>query len=668
MNLLLLIFALNCFSLARAEILFYNSFSNRLNKKLECVGDTHTLTFCRNAQNHSEIYDPKSHKPLIRPHTTDLGIFQDVEEQDEGDDDTSLISILKHQKYKKIRNLENKKKILELRNFVLLIRFPEHHQRFVYTENEYDILFNSNEADPKLTPTGSVKSYFERQSFNQFSIKTMISPWYNTTITEKQASGGCSSLCHDSRLTDAVHQALEYFDDKIDYREFDNDNNNHIDCFTIITTSIGAENGGFDDLDVSNRFRIWSHHWGLFRTFTSRSGVKFSRYNVNPALFGIHGQSITRIGVLVHELFHFMGLPDLYDTSLTSSGLNVYDVMASAWGVDGSQLYPGSLSPWCKKKLGWVNLKELKIGRNIIYPGNMDSSNEIYYLDYQNGEYIFIEYRKNVDYDALMPNGILIHHCDQRVTTSNRIEYYPEIKKVPHAAKQHYLCRLVQANGRFELEKEVWPKRFDQSVYWNTPDLVLDERGENNLISWKQLEKTDCKTSGNVLYGFNKLDEIDAFEFYYQNNNDVKNCFGIEDNEEEDEEEEELDEEEDDELDEEEEEEELEEEELEEEDELDDNNVTNGTTSTTNVCFSNRKRKFKYVLNKCRSIGLEICSLDELDRSICAFPRRKFWIKSEKSKYVDVQCNRSYYKFAYNYKRQKIICLPLRSRLYYQCC
>jgi M6 family metalloprotease-like protein len=51
------------------------------------------------------------------------------------------------------------------------------------------------------------------------------------------------------------------------------------------------------------------------------------------------------------------GLPDLYDgTSPYHATFGSFGVMSNSWGVDGSQLYPASLSPWSKEYMGWANV------------------------------------------------------------------------------------------------------------------------------------------------------------------------------------------------------------------------------------------------------------------------------------------------------------------------
>jgi hypothetical protein len=60
---------------------------------------------------------------------------------------------------------------------------------------------------------------------------------------------------------------------------------------------------------------LGSHKWSLFTgPWKSADGVTVNLYNISPALWGQSGSQIGRIGVITHELGHFMGAPDMYDT------------------------------------------------------------------------------------------------------------------------------------------------------------------------------------------------------------------------------------------------------------------------------------------------------------------------------------------------------------------
>lgn len=64
---------------------------------------------------------------------------------------------------------------------------------------------------------------------------------------------------------------------------------------------------------------------------------------ISSALWGVDGTEMAHIGVFAHEMGHFFGLPDLYDTDSEGigygSGLGAYCLMSNSWGFDNSQQY-----------------------------------------------------------------------------------------------------------------------------------------------------------------------------------------------------------------------------------------------------------------------------------------------------------------------------------------
>ena len=74
------------------------------------------------------------------------------------------------------------------------------------------------------------------------------------------------------------------------------------------------------------------------------------------------------IGVMVHELGHaYFDLPDLYDTSSTSSGIGAFGLMGGgAWGykalTEKSGSTPVHFSAWSKEKIGVCNPQTVSSG------------------------------------------------------------------------------------------------------------------------------------------------------------------------------------------------------------------------------------------------------------------------------------------------------------------
>ena len=104
---------------------------------------------------------------------------------------------------------------------------------------------------------------------------------------------------------------------------------------------------------------IWSHKWTLPTPFVN-NGVRAFAYFTAPE----DGQ----LGVFSHEFGHFLGLPDLYDTSYRSFGIGelVPDGRRS-WNGNGKQ--PARMSAWCLSTLGWIKPNNVASSRTLYARG-----------------------------------------------------------------------------------------------------------------------------------------------------------------------------------------------------------------------------------------------------------------------------------------------------------
>lgn len=566
MNILTLVFYLSLFlvlELSLAEQYYRSYYSYQIDAFVECFGNSDVEPFCIKTFDQSEqkqMYRESDFKRIDQPVPRKLNLHND-----------DNISVQRTrglrgatQKAQPLFHDATKKNPKILKNFVLLVRFPEHRDRYLFSTTEFDIIFNGDEynnvAKPpghsthditigrerdhnitldnlkQLIPTGSIRTFYKKQLYGKLDLQSTVVGWVDVNITEKEAAGGCSALCPNSRFREAIAEALRVVEAQglINFAEFDSDNDGFVDVFTVISSSAGAESATqYDDLGVERSGRIWSHKYVLPAEFVSKNDSKrIRRYSVSPGFFGANAnmKMPTRIGVIAHEVAHFLGLGDFYDTTYKSAGLHIYDTMANSWGVSGQQLRPNNFSPRNKERLGFLNGKRPKIGRNLIRPSNGDSDGEVFVLSgeaygYDPAETIYIDFWKNDGYSANHPGGILIYHADERIRTGNTQPYYPAIATKPHNHR-HYQVRLIQANGEFKLERQAWPSRYDPTVFWNSNTLELSDYGPNNLMSWAQLEKHDtkaCLTTGNYFYGFKKLTD-DLYEFYYQSR-PRENCY-----------------------------------------------------------------------------------------------------------------------------------------------
>jgi M6 family metalloprotease-like protein len=332
-----------------------------------------------------------------------------------------------------------------VKNLVIGLRFSNHgpagQNRTLPSASDVDKIMNAVGGDPVLAPTGSVRDHYLQNSYGLLTINSTVLVWVDVPNTESYYANGNSGLT--TRTFDLIAAALSAADPSVDFASFDADNDGWIDAITFLHSGYGAEWGGNDQYGTNFINRMWSHKWEI-PAWTSAEGVKVSDYNISPGLWGTSGSQPGRIGVVCHELGHFFGLPDLYDTNGSGQGIGNWCLMASgSWGFDGSQRYPSHMSAWCKAKLGWVKPERILPGTYTALQVELNPI--VYRIDtgYPVGEYLLIENRQKIGFDAQLPQGgLAIWHVDD----AQHRRRFPGPGGL--AAEQPPLPRGIAAGGR----------------------------------------------------------------------------------------------------------------------------------------------------------------------------------------------------------------------------
>jgi len=224
-----------------------------------------------------------------------------------------------------------------LKNLVIPIRFKDHIGRPLPSKADLNTLLNHEGTNP-LCPTGSVRNVYLQNSSNKLDLQSTVIDWVTIDYTEAYCAAGESGVtqtfftCLISALNEAVATGINFGD-------YDLDNDGVIDGITFFHSGFAAEFGGNDIYGTNFVNRIWSHKWKIYTTKWKSNGVQVSDYHINPALWDVSGSNIGRIGVVAHEIGHFLGLPDLYDYGTRTSaygegnGVGSWGIMANAWGL-----------------------------------------------------------------------------------------------------------------------------------------------------------------------------------------------------------------------------------------------------------------------------------------------------------------------------------------------
>ena len=404
-----------------------------------------------------------------------------------------------------------------MHNLVLLLRFSDHAKRDLPSRADISRLYNSDSTDPfagdvdDIVPTGSVRQVYESNSLSIFTIQTTVVDWITLSKPERYYGNGNNGF---TKFKEAIVEALTMLDNggggamggpPFNFAEFDLDENGALDGLGILHSGYGAEYGGDDCHGAPDKDRIWSHKGGMDWTSSPEAGghvVDVNRFYVSSALRGKCHSNIVRMGVIVHEIGHYLSLPDLYDETFEGKGLGAYDFMSQSWGFDGSGMYPPNLSAWSKVFLGWAKVEV--IAHDGTY--KMESSatsNKVYKIEagYPEGEYLLIENRQPTGYDVKMKGGgLAVYHIDDKADAQNNRGYPSTQSDWPKNGK-HYQVALLAADGNFDLEKGT--NEGDSGDLWHFGSELKELRsGSSSHPNTDSYQYGSVTLTGVRIYGF----------------------------------------------------------------------------------------------------------------------------------------------------------------------
>ena len=175
----------------------------------------------------------------------------------------------------------------------------------------------------------------------------------------------------DQMVIDAVAAANAY----VDFSPYDNDGDGNVDALGLIYAGGGTHDGCATDDPPSGSGgdSLWPHSGGSGRG-DAVDGVNVNPHIVNSELtYALTNQPppttdctvIQTIGLFAHEFGHSLGLPDLYDTDGSSSGVGRWSAMASQYiSTVNNADTPGHFDPWSKWFLGWITPTDYT-GQNV---------------------------------------------------------------------------------------------------------------------------------------------------------------------------------------------------------------------------------------------------------------------------------------------------------------
>jgi len=303
----------------------------------------------------------------------------------------------------------------------------------LYTKAHFDSMLFSlgTYKDPNSASsyTGSMRDYYQENSYGQFDVGGVITVWYTApdTFNFYCNTDGIPGTDDDygfgsypNNVQRLVEDAIAAADPDVDFSQFDNDKDGWVDALFVVHAGPGAEAIPYPE----GCNYIWSHAWGI--SSQQRDGVWISGYSMEPE----NGT----IGVFCHEFGHVLGLPDLYDTDRSSEGVGEWCLMGGVgWCYrsldDDYGTCPSHFSAWCKAQLGWFTPTNVDTNLfSVTIPAV--EANPVAYRLWTDGaygkEYFLVENRQNLGFDLGLTRrqkdyglpdayGLVIWHIDESV-------------------------------------------------------------------------------------------------------------------------------------------------------------------------------------------------------------------------------------------------------------
>lgn len=284
-------------------------------------------------------------------------------------------------------------------------------------------------------PTGSMRDWYLENSYGAFNVTGQVTVWLRMPQTyayyvDGQAGFGGYPQNAQRLAEDAVNAA----NSSVDFSQFDNDgpdgipnsgdDDGVVDAIFVVHAGPGRETTGSDN-------DIHSHAWSMVNA-PAVDGVTAYGYCMEP--------DDGKRGVFGHEFGHVLGLPDLYDTDYSSSGVGDWCMMSfGSWG--GGGLTPTHFLSWCKSKLDFLDPVSPLANQNGASLPQVETSPTAFALwtgGYPDRQYFTVENRQRVGSDVSLPgSGLVICHIDEN-QDGNTNEAHP-------------LVAIEQADGLNEL-------------------------------------------------------------------------------------------------------------------------------------------------------------------------------------------------------------------------
>lgn len=194
----------------------------------------------------------------------------------------------------------------------------------------------------------SVKTYYYKSSYGKLDIEvTMLDEWFTPSYSKLYYQKYYDNEGNDGSIV-ILHEALKHYNSKIDFTDYDLNNDGYIDAVWLIyNCPVDYETAdfywAFTNWDYSEKKydgkMIYSYAFG---------GTDFMHQTAEEAYFYDPTDILVDAHTYIHETGHLLGLDDYYDYD--------FDIgpEGGLYGADMMDFNIGDHAPISKLLLGWV--------------------------------------------------------------------------------------------------------------------------------------------------------------------------------------------------------------------------------------------------------------------------------------------------------------------------
>ena len=316
----------------------------------------------------------------------------------------------------------------------------------------YDNFFNG--ADVSSTGNyGSVRQYFIDQSQGQFLPEfTIIGPvelengyaYYGGDY-----STNSKDSCYGKFVKESFTKALAL---ENDWAQFDNDGDGKVDMCVLIYAGLGQNytNSYGDKNTIWPQERPSSYTVGGVTLAGCSSSCEMRPTAASGGV--ITSWQADGVGVVIHEISHAIGLPDLYDKNNKLFGLDYWSIMDYGMYTRSSK-YPVGYTAYEREFMGWQQTETVSSPRTL-HIHCFDQGGKGYKLvnDANPDEYYILDNRQAMGWDwgacSNRGHGMLVMHVDYKLSiwTGNNVNTL-WTSSDPANAHDHQSLTIIPANG-----------------------------------------------------------------------------------------------------------------------------------------------------------------------------------------------------------------------------